>query len=303
MQRFKKILILIPTRIEQDETFDRAVELARFNQAAMTVVTVMQETPVYGEPAAEELSSAEPERQLADRLEQLIAPTRDSGLQIDAKVLTGVPFIEVIRQVLKHDYDLVMKTAAGATRQRSALFGSTALHLMRKCPCPVWIAKPTNHKRYRRIMAAVDPAVWDATKAGLNTLIMDLATSLAQREGGELHIVQAWNPYLERFGSASRLAADAAAEPEAHRQSLAKLLTRYRNRGSDPRVHLVKGNPEDVILDAAAKQQIDLIVMGTVGRVGLPGFFIGNTAEEVLQEVDSSVLTVKPYGFETPVSV
>jgi len=44
-------------------------------------------------------------------------------------------------------------------------------------------------------------------------------------------------------------------------------------------------------------------VMGTLHRTGLAGFFIGNTAEKVLSEVNCSVLTVKPAGFVTPVSL
>ena len=43
--------------------------------------------------------------------------------------------------------------------------------------------------------------------------------------------------------------------------------------------------------------------MGTVCRTGLAGFFIGNTAENVLNEVNCSVLTVKPEGFITPVTL
>ncbi len=45
-----------------------------------------------------------------------------------------------------------------------------------------------------------------------------------------------------------------------------------------------------------------LLVMGTVCRTGVPGFFIGNTAERVLQHLDCSLLAVKPKGFETPVT-
>jgi len=41
--------------------------------------------------------------------------------------------------------------------------------------------------------------------------------------------------------------------------------------------------------------------MGTVGRTGIQGFFIGNTAEEILNQVECSVLAVKPPGFQTPV--
>ena len=43
--------------------------------------------------------------------------------------------------------------------------------------------------------------------------------------------------------------------------------------------------------------------MGTVCRTGIAGFFIGNTAEKTLQQVDCSVLMVKPEGFVSPVTV
>jgi nucleotide-binding universal stress UspA family protein len=58
-----------------------------------------------------------------------------------------------------------------------------------------------------------------------------------------------------------------------------------------------------VITSLTAKKRIDLIVMGTVGRTGIPGFLIGNTAETVLRQVNCSVLAVKPEGFVTPVKI
>jgi nucleotide-binding universal stress UspA family protein len=48
---------------------------------------------------------------------------------------------------------------------------------------------------------------------------------------------------------------------------------------------------------------IDLLVMGSVCRTGIAGFLIGNTAEEVINQVDCSVLTLKPKGFITPVTL
>ncbi len=82
-----------------------------------------------------------------------------------------------------------------------------------------------------------------------------------------------------------------------------ELLARYTVKGLNPRVHLTEGTAEDVILSLAREEHIELIVMGTVGRVGLPGFCIGKTAEEVLRQVDCSVLAVKPDGFVTPVTM
>ena len=48
---------------------------------------------------------------------------------------------------------------------------------------------------------------------------------------------------------------------------------------------------------------IDLLVMGTVARSGIPGLVIGNTAERLLPQVPCSLLAVKPAGFESPVTL
>jgi nucleotide-binding universal stress UspA family protein len=57
------------------------------------------------------------------------------------------------------------------------------------------------------------------------------------------------------------------------------------------------------IVELAKSEAIDLLVMGTVCRTGIAGFIIGNTAEKVLSVVNCSVLTVKPEGFVTPVTL
>jgi nucleotide-binding universal stress UspA family protein len=306
MQRFKNILLLASNTAEMNETLERAVELAEINQAQLTVVDVLKEVPKIKNPAKTSLPLSEPGEMAPENgLERLIAPIRDKGVRIDAKVLTGIPFIEIIRQVLKYKYDLVMKTAAGATGTKAILFGSTALHLMRKCPCPVWINKPTRHKRYTRIMAAVDPETWDATKAGLNRVIMDLATSMAMQENSELHVVQAWTRYRENllpYNATLLRNGEELGEPVFHKRAMNELLTNYRIKGLKSQVHLIEGNAKDVILSLAREEHIELIIMGTIGRLGVPGLFISNTAEEVLRQVDCSVLTVKPDGFVTPVT-
>jgi nucleotide-binding universal stress UspA family protein len=41
--------------------------------------------------------------------------------------------------------------------------------------------------------------------------------------------------------------------------------------------------------------------MGTLGRTGIAGLFIGNTAEDVLRETHTAVLAAKPDGFVSPI--
>ncbi|MBL4872941.1 MAG: universal stress protein [Rhodobacteraceae bacterium] len=71
----------------------------------------------------------------------------------------------------------------------------------------------------------------------------------------------------------------------------------------DHHIHLPRGRPEQAIYQIVRREKIDLILMGSVVRVGIPGLFICNTAETVLGSERCSILTVKPNGFETPVSL
>jgi nucleotide-binding universal stress UspA family protein len=51
------------------------------------------------------------------------------------------------------------------------------------------------------------------------------------------------------------------------------------------------------------KLQADLVIMGTVARAGIAGLLIGNTAEAVFEQVECSLLAVKPPEFVSPVKL
>lgn len=68
-----------------------------------------------------------------------------------------------------------------------------------------------------------------------------------------------------------------------------------------PLTHLLKGAARKEIPALAKRLAIDCIVMGTVARTGIRGFIMGNTAETILEQIDCSVLAIKPPGFVTPV--
>ncbi|MBW2245528.1 MAG: universal stress protein, partial [Deltaproteobacteria bacterium] len=86
-------------------------------------------------------------------------------------------------------------------------------------------------------------------------------------------------------------------------QSLDELVAGYALEDLRYQIHLLMGDPSLVIPELVQEERVDLIVMGAVCRIGIPGFLIGNTAENVLQRVDASVLAVKPEGFVTPITL
>ena len=90
---------------------------------------------------------------------------------------------------------------------------------------------------------------------------------------------------------------------KTHRRWLKALLDKYDLEKLKPHVHLLEGKAKDLVPELARKKDVELIILGTVARSGLPELLIGNTAENVLSQVDCSVLTVKPEGFVTPVGL
>lgn len=243
----------------------------------------------------------------SQRLEQWVDFVRRSGVPVGGKMLCGTPFLEIIREVLRNKHDLVMATAEGRGGLKEKLFGSTAMQLMRKCPCPVWVVKPTQAERYTRILAAVDPTPLDEEQYAINIKIMDLATSLARRQQYELLVVHTWTFPSEHSLRSGYLVASSEVDrwvskaQDLHRRRLTELLAPYPLQDLKSRVYMLKGEPGNLIPMLAAKMAVGLIVMGTVSRTGVAGLFMGNTAERILHQVDCSVLTVKPDGFVTPV--
>ena len=308
MNRFKNILFLADREDDMQVALERAVALAKTNDARLTILDVTPEVAL-----AEYFRDAhgiDINKQLRDNrletLETLTRPYTRDGIVIYTKVLTGITFIEVIRAVQHNHYDLVMKVAEHNAGLSVTLFGSTDLHLLRKCPCPVWIDRETAATGYRRVLAAVDP--FDDDSGNLQRLILDLATSLAAREQATVDVVHAWQlpgESMLRNGRTripeNELKLLLTEQKTRHRKGLDALLDNYGLDTQMENVHLLKGKAAKVITDFATQQQADLVIMGTLGRAGIPGLIIGNTAEDVIQETQTAVLAVKPDGFVSPV--
>ena len=87
-------------------------------------------------------------------------------------------------------------------------------------------------------------------------------------------------------------------------QALDRLATQARAWTGDVELIplLERGTARDVIPDQVKALGADLLIMGTIARTGIPGFIIGNTAEDILNSVDCSVVTVKPPHYVSPLT-
>lgn len=315
MKRFKNILALYDHKIGDEASLQRAVALAKMNGARLTVCQAIEKLPKDTVVLFRPLLGDEVELQerfVAERtahLERLVTAIRNDGVTVDVSVLTGKPFLQVIRAVLRENYDLVVMTADVFRGLRDVTFGSTSMHLMRKCPCPVWVMQPGASPRPERIVAAIDPNFPADTPDALSLKILELASSLARLEQCALDIVHVWD-FLGTDLDSSRSEISTASRKQlteknrsAHQSTVDHLLANVDLSDVQFTVHLPNGDPAHTIPQFVHDHKGDLLVMGTIGRTGIAGFFIGDTAESVLRQVDCSVLAVKPEGFATPVTL
>ncbi len=308
MKRFKNILFFADRDEGLISPLSKVIALSKANDARLTIMDVTPDSGLaeYINKTYDIDLNARLREQRQQALEKITESYTDMGVPVYTKVVTGIPFIEVIRAVQRNNYDLVVKVAKHDTGLVSSLFGSTDMHLLRKCPCPVWIEHLQSEPVYHRILAAVNPS--DDDSNDLQHMIMELATSLADHDHAVLHVVHAWNLPGESLLSSGRgrmprneLDLIMENKEQHHRQSLDQLLAAYKMDCQAENVHLIKGPAAEVISAEVTKHKIDLIVMGSLGRVGMPGLFIGNTAEDVLRKTTTAALTVKPSGFISPV--
>ena len=322
MNRFKDILFVAEPAGVDETAFRRALKLAQAHQARLAVIDVMETVPAPFASSTWGMASAKLQQIIADerreRLERLVASVTNE-VQISIKLLTGCTFLEVIREVLRNKHDLVVKSAEGSDVSGMGLFGGNDMHLLRKCPCPVLLMRPLKEEKFRSVVAAVDidPEGAEGYEGALNRQILEMASGIALADLSEMHIVHAWEAFGENALRRSRdrftdeeVDNYLTSEEQRHRIWLEELVDMVdKQQGDDvfeyikPKLHLTKGRPREALPTLVSNLVADLIVMGTVARTGISGFFMGNTAEIVLHKIECSVLAIKPQGFVTPVTL
>ncbi|MDA0273256.1 MAG: universal stress protein [Proteobacteria bacterium] len=236
-------------------------------------------------------------------LDGLIAGIKaDKANRVSVKklVVPGKDYLEVIRQATSGKTDLIIKSVNSKTAISNALFGNTDIRLMHFSPCPVMVLKPSRRGSMKSVAVAVDPTMESVEVANLNSRLLETGVYVSEAEGGELHLLHVLEHPLEEEKSANK---DAYKNLEKSlKADLERRLEKLAEDISSLNVvdHVLKGKPDSAIAKFVAKNDIDLLVMGSVARSGLPGLLVGNTAERIVNQVDCSVLVVKPDGWKTP---
>ena len=294
----QRILVASDTQEALLRGMDRAVSIQRMTGAAVTAVLVTYD-PVT-EILIERYSADVSQRVIDDLvrnerngLEAALAPLRASMTRLDVEVVfarqAASAFCAAARD---HGASLIVKPLAASAHRADFLHAPVDWQLMREAPCPVLFTRAQPWPTPARVLATVD--VSDVAHDLLNADILRLGAEVAATVGAEFHVataVPALAPYVRIYEVAPDYASTQADVRTKRREKLAALLKAVGVEATA--IHVKEGRPADVIRALAAELSAGLTVVGTAARTGLKKLLIGNTAESIISDLSTDLLTIR----------
>jgi len=302
MDSLRNILVLMEPSAEAQPAFDAAMVLARrLGSRLELLVSEFQDLhAAYFDPMTATLQEFHDDVMAGHRaaLERYVQAAAAQGVSALSEALWGTPFHEIVlARVAATRPDLVVKHSAYHNRIERTLFTGSDWHLIRDCPVPLLLVKEPGRMAGARILACVDPMHAHDKPASLDRQLLARGATLAEALGGELHSLNvcAIPSPIGVVGDA--YVASAAMPPDAEWIDRARESYRQLMVGRDlpkERVHFRVGVAAREIVAAAREIDAGIVLMGAVSRRRLERWFVGSTAETVLDRLPCNVWVEKP---------
>ena len=297
MDALRNILVLAEPGGETQPAFEAALLLAKRFGAQLELLTVDYQDlhPAYFTPATATLQDFHDSVMAAHRhaLERMVTRAEREGVTAIGEVLWGTPFHEIaLARVAATRPDLVVKHSVHHNRIERTLFTGSDWHLIRECPAPLLLVKDPARLAGARLLACVDPMHAHDKPAALDRRLLDSAALLAGPLGSEVHVLHVFSiPAPVAVIGDAYVAATALPPSDATiEHATAALRELVQGHALPPgRAHLRVGRPVREILEEARALDAGLVLMGAVSRRRLDRWFVGNTAESVLDRLPCNV--------------
>lgn len=294
------LVVIDPTSKDSQPSLERARWIANRSKSAIELLLCEYNSALEGgyffDGAAQNKARDALLENRREWLEQLAQPLRDEGLQVSVEVRWGKPLHSMILQRIDElKPDLVLRNGTSHNLLQRLFFNNTSWQLIRQCSVPLWLVRDGEWAG-KRICAALDPVHSSDNSAALDHSLIQATTYLAQTLGFEADYLHSYAPLPRTMVFDAELVAAydkyVARSAKQHLDAFEKLMVNYPVEKANR--HLLEGFPEDSIPEFIKSRGIDVLVMGAVSRSNLENALIGNTAERVLEAVQTDLLVIKP---------
>jgi len=297
MLNIKHIALIIDNKLENTHSLTRGLKVAEAFDAKITILTCVYQNSIEHLHHFKTIDKSTLQREIIEYHQKAISKLANE-IQFDRafeiKVLWHKRFHRgVLDFINQSDIGLVVK-CAGEHSALKNVFLPTDWHLLRETKVPVLLVKNGSWPKANNVLAAVNIDS-DSAHQALNHDIIDATLQVAKLSGGEPHVLNVFPWPLVDLAQLQHIIMG-----EDHfkiiKNAHQKALTQYVD-GKPIKVdniHVAEGvSPEETIPEIIRSTGAGLIVIGTVGRHGLKGMTIGNTAEKILDQVNCEVLAIK----------
>ena len=142
---------------------------------------------------------------------------------------------------------------------------------------------------YRKIMVATDGSEY--VKKAVNT-----AVEIAKLSGAKIYAVYVVTSGGYTIGHPRDIGWEESMKKELSiegKEATAYVETVGKAANIEVESVILEGSPADQIVDFAEQKDIDLIVMGTLGKTGIRRFLLGSVTQNVVRHSKKAVLVVK----------
>ncbi len=314
MIKLSNILAVVDPTTDEQPAVQRATWLAHQTGAGLNLLVCYYNEYLSGDrlfdsPSLEKARAEVIENQ-EQHLETMAAPLRGNGIAVTTTAVWDHPLYEgIVRHAVESGVDIVVKDTHHHSAVSRALLTNTDWNLIRSCPMPLWLVKPSAIGESPSFVAAIDPMNQHDKPAALDDEILHLCNYMAGETGGTVHAFHSYDPRIA-VATATANAYVPVSLPfdeierqmhEDHGKRFSE-ITEFHGIDAD-RAKLVAGVTHEELPAFAEEIGADVVVMGAVARNPWKRLFIGATAERTLEHLPCDLLIVKPDWFKTPVEL
>lgn len=299
MLKINHILVVLDSDHPEQPAFDRALALASSVKADITILGSCYEAYCDDSSSLEVETKNRIKNALIKNcqmwLDSYANEANTQGIEISTEVHWQKNLHDAVMASMNlGNFDLVIK----GTKPHNIIdriFTHSDWNLLRHCPAPVLLVKTSKPWANNRILASIDATSKDEGHRLINENILAFSEHLSDHFATDLHIVNSYPMVALAFAMVPEVTAPDDIQQyitKQHRAECAKYAHKYNV--DDDNIHIKEGDPDDVLESMANEIEADLVVIGTVGREGLSGVLLGNTAERIVDRVSCDVLVIKP---------
>jgi len=287
----KKILVVIEPDAEQQPALAKARTVASSAGAELELLLAdfnpfLEDGFYFDPPQARKLRYEHGEKRLSE-LESLAEPLRSEGLKVSASTAWGnPPHKELVSRIGDFAPDLVIASTRHHNKVARLFLANEDWELVRYCPAPLLLVKGKVDSRATAVIAAVDPNHAHDKPAALDHKIIGAARAMATLSDASVHLFHsAWVPPLSGVYPL-------VVNQEEESEKLFGLADRHEIAHDN--CHSSNEQITESLPELVAELKAGIVVMGAVSRSRFDRVLIGNTAEKLLDHLESDVLVIKP---------